>query len=60
MQYAALASQISTLQQAEAPRRTIKAITPAMRRRAKRKAESLVQAAEMRVATSVLGAAAVQ
>ena len=36
-QYAALATQIGTMQQAEAPRRTIKAVSPAIRK-AKRKA----------------------
>jgi len=38
LRYASLATAISTLQQAEAPRRTIKAVTPGALRRAKRKA----------------------
>jgi len=38
LRYAALATQIGTLQQVEAPRRTIKAVTPGALRRAKRKA----------------------
>lgn len=37
LQYAALATQIGTIQQAEAPRRTIKAVSPAIRK-VKRKA----------------------
>ncbi|KAL4528188.1 hypothetical protein Ndes2526B_g07967 [Nannochloris sp. 'desiccata'] len=38
LRYASLATAIGTLQQAEAPRRTIKAVTPGALRRAKRKA----------------------
>ena len=38
LKYAALATQIGTLQAAEAPRRTIKAFTPGLMKRAKRKA----------------------
>ena len=37
LQYAALATQIGTIQQAEAPRRTIKAVSPAIKK-VKRKA----------------------
>lgn len=44
LRYAALATQIGTLQQAEAPRRTIKAVTPSALRRAKRKAAAKAKA----------------
>jgi hypothetical protein len=37
MQYAALATQIGTIQQAEAPRRVVKAVSPAIKK-VKRKA----------------------
>lgn len=43
MQYAALATQIGTMQQAEAPRRTIKAVSPAIKK-IKRKAALPVEA----------------
>ena len=43
MQYAALATQIGTIQQAEAPRRTIKAVSPAIKK-IKRKAALPVEA----------------